>query len=250
MGKSENLYRIDDILIRAGTWLGFLVALGVLGWTLLPPDATRSIANALGVGALGVVGVALAPVGMLAAGFHVRNREKRVLMLHSVLERQLELRVRDFVANTDFTRASLEEAMRELNESGLGFYVWDREADLIQDARLRRGELHYDRCDSCQASVSMTVEVGTPGVPECPYFDARLDSGDLAKAKQRLVDEIREQEGHKRPGPVPGTPRATWREGRHDEDDARFSVGLFVAMLVIFWPLGVGYAVRYAYKHG
>ena len=247
MGRSKNLYRIDDVLIRAGTWLGCLVALSLLLFSLLPEDATRALSKALGVGVLGLFGLGLAPVGLLAAGFHVRGREKRILTLHSVLERQLELRVGDFLANTDFTRRSLEATLRDLNESGLGYYVWDRDTDMLQDARLRRGEMHYDRCDACHASLSLTVQVGTPGVPECPYCDARLDTGDLASAKHRLVEEIRRLDGHA----SSGAGRVTWREGRHGREEVpEFSVGLFIVMMLLFWPLGVGYAMRYAYKHG
>ena len=139
MAREKNIYRIDDVLIKAGTVIGSVVALAILGFSMLSSDEFHKLQQALGFGVLGLFGVALAPVGLLLAGFHVRNREKRVLALFSVLDRQLELRVRDFVANTEFTRVSLAKTLIELNESGLGYYVWDRDADVIQDALMCRG---------------------------------------------------------------------------------------------------------------
>ena len=250
MREEKNLYRMDDVLIRAGATMGALVGLALLGCFLLPSEALWSIREALGLGVLGLAGIALAPIGLLAAGFHVRKRERRVLTLHTVLDRQLELRVRDFVANTEFTRELLQKTLLELNESGLGYYVWDRDTDTIQDARLRRGEMHFDHCEACRATISVTVEIGASVAPECPYCSARLASEDLAKEKQRLIDEIRANDPRRRATLAPSARTATWREGRHSRGDAEFSVPLFLVLMVVCWPLAAVYAVRYAYRNG
>ena len=200
--------------------------------------------RAIGVGLVGLLALGLAPVGLLLVGYRVRGREKRILRLFRVLDRQYELRVEEFLANTDFTRESLEEAFRELNDAGVGYYVWDRKADVIQDARIRGGDVHFDVCPACRANISVQARVGSHRVPECPYCDARLDDGALSERKQALIRDLRQSRS--RGAACAGGP-STPALASHPSE---FSFGLFCVLMVFFWPLGIAYAARHAHKQG
>jgi len=226
-----DLLRFDDVLLRAARlagllWLGGLVIVwGV--WLNAPPDLEQAVAQAAWITAL----LATAPIGLLVAGLRLRRRESRAWALLRMIDEHVEVPSRDLLRDSDWTPTSLERAIRDLNNAGVSFLVWDREAGLVQDGRLRRTRIQIDECGSCSAKVSVTVAVGSVEPPRCPYCDGPLCADRILEEKARLIEEL------------DGGAAARRARAASNGNERNFSIALFVILCLVFWPLGVAYAL-------
>lgn len=219
-----NLLRIDDVLLRAGgiaclLWcLGAVIALGFVLNDALPAS------RALGLVVLG----ASAPIGLLVAGFKVRRRENRAWALHRLVDDHVELSASDLLRDSDFTQASLDRAIRDLNNAGAAYLIWDRKADVIQDGRLRTTKVEIEDCPSCGAKVSVTLRVGDVAGARCPYCHDPFGAERHNEEKAQLIDALDTD------------PEITSARNR---SDSSFSIPIFAILTLFFWPLGIGYAL-------
>lgn len=218
-----NLLKIDDVLLRAGSILGLVWLLG----------STVGIAIALdaGVGSASTAALMLvfasAPLGLWAAGFKLRRREQRAWAIYRLVDDHVEIPASDLLRDSDFTAATLSRAIHDLNNSGVAFLVWDRKADVVQDGRLRSAQVQVEDCNACGAKVSMSVRIGEIASARCPYCRDLLAVERLMEAKAQLIDELDTD---------PAIPSA------RSQAKSNFSVGIFVVLTLVFWPLGIGYA--------
>jgi hypothetical protein len=230
---SRNLYRIDDVLLRAG------------GVTLLLVVASAAIVVVVGLAQGGGDGrdpglaalarhgpllalACLCPIGLLCAGVALRQRERQIVAVWSLLRQYAEISVPGLLANADFTRPDLERAIRFLNNRGLAHYVWDRRADVIRDARLESSQLHLEKCDACGAAISLEVPLAFVDVPSCPYCHDPISFELLQERRREAIESLRAE--HR--------PRAEERSKA-----ASFSLPLFLLLLFLCWPAALGYAV-------
>lgn len=218
-----NLLKIDDVLLRAGSILGLVWLLG----------STVGIAIALdaGVGSASTAALILvfasAPLGLWVAGFKLRRREGRAWAIYRLVDDHVEIPVSDLLRDSDFTAATLSRAIHDLNNSGVAFLVWDRKADVVQDGRLRSGQVQVEDCNACGAKVSVSVRIGEIASARCPYCRDLLAAERLMEAKAQLIDEL-------------DTDPAI--QSARSKAKSNFSVGIFVVLTLVFWPLGIGYA--------
>jgi len=231
---SRNLYRIDDLLLRAGGWAAALtlggaavaVLVGLAQGSEGPGDPGLAMLSRY---ALPLSTALLCSAALLTSGFAMRRREKQALSFWKLIDRSVEIQVPELVANSDFTREDLERNVRLLNNKALGFYVWDRQSDVIRDGRLESVYLHVEKCDVCHASIALQVPASLREIPLCSYC------GDPVS-----IDRLQEQK------------RATLARMRADAEPARaeeavrggdaFSILLFLVLLVSFWPAALVYA--------
>jgi hypothetical protein len=237
--ESDNLYRIDGILLRAGA-VTLALVIGVTALAGLSV-ATSDISSERGLGWGMVLGGAcllgllwLCPIGLIGAGFTMRRREKRIFAIWQLLKRSGEIPVRALLADSDFERRDLERAVRFLNTRGLGHYVWDRESDVVRDARLDCSTLYFEECDSCGAEISLEIPVTTHHVPRCPFCHDPVCVEGLEERRRKALEAVRLSERPERIEvrvveklPTPGSD---------------FSLPLFLLLLVGFWPAALGYA--------
>ncbi len=218
----QNLLKIDDVLLRAGQSFGLVWLLGSAVALVVAANAGRGL-----VGTTLLVAVcASAPLGLLIAGCELRRRENRAWALHRLVDDHVEIPVSELLRDSDFTAATLERAIRDLNSAGAAFVVWDREADVVQDGRLRCARIQVEDCGACGAKVSLSLHVGEPSLAHCPYCHAPLGAERLMEEKVRLIDEL-------------GTdPAAATSPERSD-----FSLGIFLVLAGVCWPFGVVYAL-------
>jgi len=229
--SEPNLLRIDDLLLRgAGTSALAVVALGA--FALLLPNEIRGSNLAL---ASFLALSALAPIGMLVTGLALRRRERRALALLSLIERHVEIDARDLLSSSDFTAATLDRAVRDLNSSGARHIVWDRRDGRIQDGRLRDSRIHIETCSSCGSKTSLEVALTEAASARCPACDAPVDAREIDEERQALVAELAAR------APAP-------RRALHDEHT--FSPVLFVFLIAFCWPLGLIYAVKHWHDGG
>lgn len=237
--ESQNLYRIDGILLHAGA----VTLVLVLGATALAGlyVAASGVSGEHGLGWGVVLGgvillglLWLCPIGLLVAGFGMRRREKRIFAIWQLLKRTGEISVRSLLADSDFAKEDLERAVRFLNTRGLGYYVWDRSSDVIRDARLDSSTLCVQECDACGAEISLEIPVTARGIPRCPYCHDPVSVEGIEERRRKALEAVRMSEPPER--------IETRVVERVPPPGNGFSVPLFVVLLVCFWPAALGYA--------
>jgi len=231
---TSQLFRMDDFLIKAAIYLGVAVAMALMvlaSWISADPTSVGSVISPRL--AFGFIGFALAPIGMGIAGFQVRRREKRALALWQLIDREVEISASDLLQQSDWTAASLDRAVRDLNNAGAVYVVWDRQAGLIQDGRLRRSSLVVDECSSCSGKLAIQVAIGEAGAIRCPYCDDPIDTSLIAEEKARLIDELEadRSEGAAANGPA--------------RQKTNFSFVIFALLFAVFWPAGLWYCWKH-----
>lgn len=228
-----NLYRIDDVLLRAGATALLLVLLVAAGAVLADQAAAAERGRPADLGALSRhwrvwIPAFLCPVALLGAGWALRRRERRILAIWSLLRQNALLSVPALVANSAFERSDVERAVRVLNTRGLGHYVWDTRSDTIQDGRLPASQRSIDKCESCGAAVSVQVPFAAREAPRCPYCHGPVCVDALDDRRWEALEALRDE--------------ARTRTGRAGAGS--FSLGLFLVLLVCFWPAALLYAVH------
>jgi hypothetical protein len=216
-----NLLRIDDTLLRAG-WIAVLVwgAASLVALVLALNEEIRmgsAIAGSL-------VGASL-PIALLVAGAKLRRREKRAWGLHRLIDDHVEVSAADLLLGSDFTPETLDRAIRDLNNAGATFLVWDRKTGRVQDGRLRTSRVTVDECGSCGAKVQIDVRLGDVASARCPYCHDPIGAERMMEEKAALIEKL---------GADPRAQRA--------HTTSSFSVPVFVVLLFVFWPLAIGYA--------
>jgi hypothetical protein len=234
--NGHDLYRIDDLLLRAGgacLLLLLAAAAGVVvaGLAAGSPDGRDPGLAALVRHGFPLAVAALCPVALLAAGLTVRRRERRIVAIWRLLRQNAEISVPGLLANSDFERRDLDGAVRFLNNRGLGHYVWDRDSDTIQDARLRSSHLHVEKCDACGATIALDLPVACREIPRCPHCHEPAVPESLQELRRESIEALRAE--HR---PRPGA------RGADCAAKAAFSPAIFVLLLFVCWPAAVVYS--------
>jgi hypothetical protein len=219
--SAPNVLHLDDLLLKTAGVAALVVLFAGAVWLAVPEEAP-DVRTALG---LGVGFAVLAPIGLLACGLHLRRRERRAQGLLRLLDRHPELTAADLLRSSDFSAATLECAVRDLNSSGVRHVVWDRERGILQDGRLRLARLHVETCRSCGVKISLDVALHEAASAKCPSCGASLDTREIDEEKRAVMAELREEA---KPKHRPGT----------------FSLPLFLVLLVLCWPLAVVYGAK------
>jgi len=218
-----NLLKIDDVMLKAGSWAALAWLLGSVIAVVIALDATEGLARTGGF----ILVFASAPLGLWVAGFRLRQREKRAWALYRLVDDHVEIPASDLLHDSDFTAETISRAIRDLNNSGAAFLVWDRKADVIQDGRLRSARIQVEECGACGAKVSISVHIGDIASARCPYCHDPLGAERLMEERAQLIDEL------------DTNPEIMSARNKVPTD---FSVGIFVVLTLIFWPFGITYA--------
>ena len=218
---SYNFFHIDDWFIRIGViWFGVCLVVFISDGVQLRVD------NPI------IYGMIIPPILIWVIGLRVRKVEKRTLAVWRILYRNTSVKAPDIISNSDITRKQLHDAVRLLNNRGLGFYVWNKKTDTIVDGRLDDEYVMIDSCESCAAPVKLRVSLAGHEIPSCSYCQAPVASGQLNLLKQSAIAELR------------GYQPAERRYGLPVRNDERpMSIPLFIVLLIFCWPLAVLYGI-------
>ncbi|MFK8029359.1 MAG: hypothetical protein AB8G18_03905 [Gammaproteobacteria bacterium] len=218
---SYNFFRLDDWFIRIGVvWFGVCVVM------FLTNQFPFSFANPL------FYAIIMPPVLIWFIGLRVRKTEKRTQSVWRILYSNTSVKVPELLDNSDISRNQLQDAVKLLNNRGLGFYVWNKKTDTITDGRLDDEYVMVDSCESCAAPVGLRVSLAGTEVPSCSYCQSPVASGQLNLLKQATIAELRGYEPAERRYGLPV------RRGKRP-----FSIFLFVFLLIFCWPLAVFYGL-------
>ncbi len=231
-----NLYRIDDVLLRAGAIAGV--------FAMLVGNAAVNTLKSSGFDSTALLALVLAiacPLTLLGAGYLVRRRERLVVDLWRLIEAHGEVSVAHLCRMSSFTHGQLRAAVRRINRRGRALLVWDEVSGTIRAGkRIERQALtHSEGCESCGATVNVEVHTRHRDGYRCPYCNGGLDSERINTLLDRLHVSEREQALQPRaehPSPVPLA--VPVRQG------SRLNLLVFIVLLVVFWPGAVIYALH------
>jgi hypothetical protein len=170
-----NLLKIDDQLLRMAQLLGLVWICGSFVGIAVALHASVAMAMPLVFVAIS----ATAPIGLYLCGTRLRRREGRAWALHRLVDDHVELSVTDLLRDSDFTKATFERAIRDLNNSGIALLVWDRKTNVVQDGRLRTSRVQIDDCTACGAKISMNVNLADIASQRCPYCQGLVGNAEL-----------------------------------------------------------------------
>jgi hypothetical protein len=226
--RDRDIHKIDNVLIASGKVALVLALIGVL---MLIGVASAPEADPATDAIVIVVGIVLiaTPVVLLGIGTSLRRREDRMIAVWTILERNLEVSVRELSINTGYSREFILEVVRVLNRRGLAYFVWDEASDTIVDGRLRSQVVITERCPRCHGPTNQRVPLDRVAEARCQYCGAAFDAAYLAQLKHQVIDRLRAEP------PAANAPQTA---------AATFSVPTFLVLMVIFWPLGVFYALH------
>jgi hypothetical protein len=214
--NKQDIHKIDSWLIRCG-WLAFV--------SLLFTHACTDSFDGANAGTLvfdwRFLAVALGGTFCLTAGYSIRGRANRVFTVWNILEHATEVSVAELQRSTGFSKPFIDKAVRTINRQPGAYYVLDDDNDTIVDGRLRSQVMVVAHCDACGAPVNTRVSLDLPSPPACPHCRGPVLSADMNQLKLERVDALRAQTASK----------------------SKFSVLLFVALLFVFWPAAIVYAI-------
>ncbi|MEL7448881.1 MAG: hypothetical protein AAFN78_06710 [Pseudomonadota bacterium] len=283
----QQIYRVDEVLLRVGTLLAVVVLFGTLAvqpWSardytgdflVSVPGANGRITEIreqvelqngnvpaaialledrypeslvvmpvlswdFGAGTVVLALLAAGVIVMLLTGWRLRRVENRTLTIWKTLERHGRVSLREFVANSDFTRRQVLTAIRLINNRGMGFFAVDQSTGFVVDRKQHRTVSYAGDCDACGARVALEIAVPVIEAPRCPYCHSGLD----VPAELLRPDPA--------PAPEPAAPKPLALSGGEPEPPQRgngtpMSIPLFIVLVIICWPAAVGYAI-YKFK--
>jgi len=232
MPDKRNIFVADDILIRTGYIL--LLLLLITGWVArqLVNSETTSLAG-IGSGVIALAGLALLtmPIAFLIAGYRIRAKEKKYLAVWNILENTLEVSINDLVNNTGLRKETITGALQEINRRGTSFFIYDQPSGLIFDGRLKSQTIAINTCPACEQTLGYTIPLVVSKLPRCKYCGTDLDATHINRLKQEKIRSIRASNPYSVSAGAP-----LQRRGN-------FNWVVFVILLVVFWPLALGYAL-------
>lgn len=231
MPDKKNIFVADDILIKTGCVILFLTFLaGLIVWHLRLDIALFQYPGSAWIFILIAVIMGIMPVAFLTAGYRIRAIEKQYLAVWNILEKTLEVSIHDLVNNTGIDKETIIRALHEINRRGSAFFIYDRPSGLIFDGRLKSQTIAINTCPACEQTLGYTIPLVVSTLPRCKYCGTDLDATHINRLKQEKIRSIRASN----PSSVPA--------GDPVQRRGSFNWVVFVILLVVFWPLALGYA--------
>ncbi|MGA1823085.1 MAG: hypothetical protein ACMUIP_00385 [bacterium] len=229
MDARKNIFIADDILIKTGYVLLFLALLG--GFTVWSSMKTGTVnPGDARIVVLVILGLVMMPIAFLAIGYRIRSQEKKICTVWNILEKTLEASIDDLAENTGLQKETIVKALRRINRRGSAYFIYDRPSGLIFDGRLKSQTIGIKNCPSCGHSIGYTIPLVVTTLPHCNYCNSPLDISYINRLKQERIESILGVHSASRANVAFNTPKSS------------FSWGVFVMLLLIFWPAALAYA--------
>jgi len=164
---------------------------------------------------------------LLGIGLYYRSLERKIINLWDALDHTGEAKVNDLTMSLGYSKQFIIKHLKDINAQRNTYYVYDRQQDAIVDGRLMAEFLVVADCPGCGNNINERVSLNFSFPPKCKYCGTTVPVEFLNKAKQEMLNS--------RKSAVLPTPKK------------EFSVGVFVALLIFFWPGAILYAL---YKKG
>jgi hypothetical protein len=152
---------------------------------------------------------------LLIVGMAYRATERKIISVWDALDRSGEARVPALALSLGLTREFILKHLKDINAQHNTYYVWDSEMDKIADGKLMAEYMFVATCPSCGNSISQKIKLNFSSPPKCAYCGTSAAVTDLNRLKQDVMEN---------------------RFVLQPTENGAFSVGVFILLLVIFWP--------------
>jgi hypothetical protein len=160
---------------------------------------------------------------LLFIGYAYRSREKKIISVWNAIEHLGEARVADLSVMLGLPREFIIKHLKDINAQHQAVYSYDARNDKIVNSKLLTEFVVMVDCENCGNKINEKVALTLSNPPRCRYCGTGVSTDELNKLKQdvmRSMQFIPVQSGK-----------------------GQFNVGVFVLLLIIFWPGAIAYVI-------
>jgi hypothetical protein len=157
---------------------------------------------------------------LLLIGYMYRSRENKIISVWRAIEHMGEARVADLSVMLGLPREFIIKHLKDINAQQQAVYSYDSRNDKILNSKLLAEFVILVDCENCGNKVNEKVSLALDTPPRCQYCGTGVSVDQLNKLKHEVMLNMQVV-------PVQGK--------------GQFNVGLFVALLIIFWPGAIAY---------
>lgn len=162
---------------------------------------------------------------LLFVGIVYRKRENKIISIWNAIEFSGEVKVDDLVFSLGYNRDFVLNSLRQINKQHGALYVYDSKSDKIIDGRLKKEYPISINCDSCGAKTEQKISLSLLKSPQCQYCGSALQTPEHF---EHLKNDILKKSVQQQASAAKGG----------------FNVGIFIVLLLLFWPGAIYYAVK------
>ncbi|MEL6537323.1 MAG: hypothetical protein AAFQ98_18015 [Bacteroidota bacterium] len=174
--------------------------------------------------------ITLGALGLLVAGIYFRRQEKKVIRIWDALEVSGEAKVTDLSNNLGVTRAFILEHLQDINAQPGVYYAFDSQSDKIMDGRLMSEFVVTNTCHNCGKSYGLSINLSLATPPACTHCGTPAESQVFNDYKQDIL--------------------STRTRLETQTEESTFNNGVFILLLIFFWPGAIFYYVRHKSDFG
>ena len=231
----QNIYKIDDILIKLGYLFLINTIIPVLSGVLLiiaiapfvsSDDMSEEKKDSLVATAFMIIHPFIFVNGVIALiiGYKFRNKEKKIIQIWQALQHTGETNVTDLCVSHGFDRKFVLENLKHINRQNNTYFIFDSKADKIVDGKLKTEYLVVEKCPGCGNTIDQKVTLDLAETPKCKYCSTAISVDHLNDLKQKVLQE---------------------REAiTQSNAPKKFNNIVFLILVVTCWPVAIIYFLK------
>lgn len=157
---------------------------------------------------------------LLIAGIYYRKKENKIHIIWDALEKSKVAKLGDLEASLGLSKTFILDNIEHINAQLGAYYVYLPDKDKIVDGRLAKEHTLSLTCSGCGNSISQKVSLNDLEKPICNYCGAAIPVAELSKLRVEIINQSAVIEL---------------------SDKAEFDIGVFIALLILIPPAGLGY---------
>ncbi len=165
--------------------------------------------------------IALSGLCLLLIGIIFRKKENKIISIWDALEKTAEGKVRDMEVALGLSREFILGSLQLINAQQGTYYVYRSEGDKIVDGKLLEEHTVSLNCSGCGHNINKKITLAKLNGLSCSYCGAPIQTEELSEIRSSIVEEN--------------------RASQEADTGGNFSVGIFILLLVVFWPAAIIY---------
>jgi len=159
---------------------------------------------------------------LLIAGIYYRKKENKIHIIWDALEKSKGAKMRDLEVSLGLSKSFILDNLGHINAQLGAFYVYLSDKDQIVDGRLIEEHNLSLTCSGCGNGIAQKVSLANLEAPMCNYCGAPVPVAELSKLRSEILNQFILDDA---------SPKV------------EFDNRLFITLLILFPPAGIGYMV-------
>lgn len=159
---------------------------------------------------------------LLAIGVSYRRKENKIIRIWDALDRTGEARVNDLAVSLGLSRDFVLRSLKSINAQRNVYFVYDSTQDKIVDGKLMTEYAVSSTCTSCGNANNYKISLSFAALPSCKYCGTPIGVDELNDLKHKVLST---------------------RDTSRPVPTNDFKVGIFVLLLIFFWPAAIAYLI-------